>query len=79
MSTIYDILKEYPDVDHVQDILDADILILPNKKNEGLFGQHQPLELVYQNNELKIKCYCNGEPPVRYEASDGLWNLEFSL
>lgn len=75
MSTIYDILKEYPDVDHVQDILDSDILILPNKKNSGQFGQHQPLDLAYNMKELKIKYYCNGNPSPTFEAGGGLWEL----
>jgi hypothetical protein len=75
LSTIYDILKEYPDVDDLQDKLDSDILILPNKTNSGLFGQHQPLDLAYQNKELKIKYYCNGNPSAPFEASGGLWEL----
>lgn len=76
LSTIYDILKEYPDVDNLQDFLDSDILILPNKKNEGSFGTNQPLELALQNKNLKIKCYSNGKPLLRFEAcSDSLLEL----
>lgn len=72
LSTIYDILEDYPTVNNITELLDSDILILPNKKKEGSFGQCQPLELANINKNLKIKYYCDGEPSIRFEASTEL-------
>jgi hypothetical protein len=72
LSTIYDILEDYPTVNNITELMDSDILILPNKKKEGSFGQYQPLELANINKDLKIKYYCDGEPSIRFEASTEL-------
>lgn len=69
MSTIYDILKDYPTVNNSIELLNSDILILPNKKKDGSFGKYQPLELANLNKDLKIKCYCDGKLYTRFEAS----------
>lgn len=76
MSTIYEILEDYPAVNNVTELLDSDILILPNKKKEGSFGEKQPLGLADLNKNLKIKYYCDGKLSYRFEASiDGFLNL----
>lgn len=69
MTTVYKILEDYPTVNDITELLDSDILILPNKKKEGSFGKDQPLGLVDFNKDLKIKYYCNGKPYTRFEAS----------
>ena len=80
MTTIYKILEDYPTANDITELLDSDILILPNKKKEGSFGKDQPLGLVDFNKDLKIKYYCNGKPSIRFEASaDGFLDLGYMV
>jgi hypothetical protein len=69
LTTIYKILEDYSTANDITELLDSDILILPNKKKEDSFGKDQPLGLVDFNKDLKIKYYCNGKPYTRFEAS----------
>jgi hypothetical protein len=69
LTTIHEILKDYPIINNVNELLDSDILILPIKKKDGSFGQKQPLGLAYLNKDLRVKFYCNGNPSLRFEAS----------
>lgn len=64
--TIGEILKNYPKMDNVAELLDSDILVLPLHK-DGAFGAYQ--QFGFKNDKLKIKYYTDGKPVFRFEAS----------
>jgi hypothetical protein len=72
-TTIDQILKGYPEMGNIAELLDSDILVLPLHKN-GAFGEGQQFGI--KNDKLKIKYYTDDKPAFRFEASvDTLINL----
>ena len=67
--TIDDILKDFPRLDNINDLLDSDILILPVYRNEDemAFGDNQPSNVQIEN--LKIEYYYDDKTKFRFVAS----------
>ena len=69
--TIDDILKDYPRLDNINELLDSDILILPLHKNddEMVFGCDQPNNIQIRIDNEKIKYYCDKNTKYSFTAS----------
>ena len=74
MTTIYNILEDYPTVNDITEFLDSDILILPNKK----FHKDDNVKTTIVHGNLNNNCQINVFEGNGFDVSKDILSLKDS-
>lgn len=65
--TLDEILKDYPKIDNLSELLDSEILVLPLHTDDDAFGIKQ-FEISKENKDIQIKYYKTDKTKFRFQA-----------